>query len=157
MVLAGIEVDNADVSDVSIEWPAGSMPLSLFTVEDVNVAGVNVSNGLGSVTTVPFKKDTLRVEVEVMVVVLSEVVDMAEELKPGVTDMVGEIDVVKLVVSPDGSGDIFVCESDIVALGRLVLGAVVWAETVSTPMEVKETTVASVPSTTVLAMVVLPF
>lgn len=56
---AGMEVDKPDVSDVSVE----SVPLSLFVIKDIKLAGVPVPDGLGSVTTVPFENETFRVEV----------------------------------------------------------------------------------------------
>ena len=60
-------------------------------------------------------------------------------------------------VLDDDKEDIPLCEeSDIVLLGIVVSEVVGWAGTVRTPMEAKEMTVASVASTTVLAMVVLP-
>ena len=60
-------------------------------------------------------------------------------------------------VPEDDRAEILICdEADIVLPGPVVSEVGYWAETVSTPMEAKETTVASVASTTVLAMVVLP-
>jgi hypothetical protein len=63
------EFDRSDVADMIVESEA----------EDVVVAGAVVSDGLGSVTTVPFKNETFRVDVNVSVTVLSEVF-VAEEL-----------------------------------------------------------------------------
>ena len=60
-------------------------------------------------------------------------------------------------VLDDDKEDISLCEeSDIVLLGIVVCEVLDCAETVRTPMEAKEMTVASVASTTVLAMVVFP-
>ena len=52
---------------------------SLHRAEDVVVVGAVVSGGLESVTTVPFKNEIFRVDVDVSVTVLSEVF-AAEEL-----------------------------------------------------------------------------
>jgi len=60
------EFDRSDVADMVVESEA----------EDVVVAGAVVSDGLGSVTTVPFKNETFRVDVNVSVTVLF----VAEEL-----------------------------------------------------------------------------
>ena len=56
------------------------MRLSVLDAEGAKVAASLVSDGLRSVMTVPFEKETFRVEVKVRVVVASEEVDVAEEL-----------------------------------------------------------------------------
>jgi hypothetical protein len=99
------------------------------------VADAVVSNVLGRVMAVPLRNEIFRVDVRVIVVVLS---DVAEELKPEERDRVSTVDVLKLSV---GDEDAPGCnESDVIAPAR----ALVWAGTVSTPSEVKDTTVASV-------------
>jgi hypothetical protein len=70
--LARREFDELDVADMVVER---LMRLS----EDVVVVGVIMSDGLESVTTVPFKNEIFRVDVDVSVTVLSEVF-VAEEL-----------------------------------------------------------------------------
>jgi hypothetical protein len=70
--LARKEFDESDVADMIVER---LVRLS----EDVVVVGAVVSDGLGSVTTVPFKNEIFRVEDDVSVTVLSEVF-VAEEL-----------------------------------------------------------------------------
>jgi hypothetical protein len=101
---------------------------------------------------VPFRNEMFRVDVRVIVVVLSEV---ADELKPEARDRVGPVDELKLFV---GDEDAPGCnEFDVIASGVAPARALVWAGTVSTPSEVKETTVASVAwRTRVLAIVLLP-
>lgn len=74
--LARGEFDRSDVADMIVER------LSVSEAEDVVVAGAVVSDGLESVTTVPFKNETFRVDVDVSVTVLSEVFG-AEELLLG--------------------------------------------------------------------------
>lgn len=68
--LARREFDRLDVADMIVER---------LSVSEVVVAGAVVSDGLGSVTKVPFKNETFRVDVNVSVTVLSEVF-VAEEL-----------------------------------------------------------------------------
>jgi hypothetical protein len=88
---------------------------------------------------VPFRNETFRVDVRVIVVVLS---DVAEALKPEERDRVGTVDEFKLSV---GDEDAPGCnESDVIAPGVALARALVWAGRVTTPSEVKETTVASV-------------
>jgi hypothetical protein len=79
VALAGMEVDEAGIAEVTVEWPLRSVRLSVLEVEEVKFVGAVVSDGLGRVTTVPLKKETFRVEVKVIVVVMSEV-EVAEEL-----------------------------------------------------------------------------
>jgi hypothetical protein len=73
--LARREFDESEVADMIVER---SVRLSVSEAEDV-VAGAIVSDGLESVTTVPFENETFRVDVNVSVTVLSEVF-VAEEL-----------------------------------------------------------------------------
>jgi hypothetical protein len=79
VALAGVRFDKSDVLEVTVESPVRSVALLVLDVEDIKVADAFVSDGLGIVTTVPFRNETFRVEVKVIVVVLSEV-DVAEEL-----------------------------------------------------------------------------
>ena len=71
--LARRDFDRSDVADMIVER------LSVSEAEDVVVAGAVVFDGLESVTTVPFKKEIFRVDVNVSVTVLSDVF-VAEEL-----------------------------------------------------------------------------
>lgn len=70
-------MDKAEVVEVAVELI--SVGPSVLDIEDAKVADAVVSDALGSVTTVPFRNETFRVDVRVMVVVPSEV-DVAEEL-----------------------------------------------------------------------------
>jgi hypothetical protein len=153
--LARREFDKSDVADMIAErlvW------LSVSEADDVVVAGVVVFDGLESVTKVPFKNETFRVDVNVSVTVLSEVF-VAEELLPGGRDEVGSVDETRLFVGKeapeDVNGDAPACdESDVVVVLPEALG---WASIVTAPSEVKDITVASDAwRIRVLAMVVLP-
>jgi hypothetical protein len=103
-----------------------------------------VFDGLESVTKVPFKNETFRVDVNVSVTVLSEVF-VAEELLPGERDEVGSVDETRLFVGEeapeDVNGDAPACDgSDVVVVLPEALG---WAPIVTAPSEVKDITVAS--------------
>lgn len=72
--LARREFDESDVADMIFE-----RLVRLSAEADVVVVGAVASGGLKSVTTVPFKNEIFRVDVDVSVTVLSEVF-VAEEL-----------------------------------------------------------------------------
>lgn len=76
VLLARKDLDESDVAGMIVER---LVRLSVSEAEDVVVVGAVVSGGLESVTTVPFKNEIFRVDVDVSVTVLSEVF-AAEEL-----------------------------------------------------------------------------
>jgi hypothetical protein len=118
--------------------------------------------GFDRVTTVPFTKATLSVDVIVIVTVWLDVVEVMDEFESDATDDVIEVKLsVPVVVESDGvevrdedgAGEIVDPEASVSTEAVSVVGA----DTVRTPTDVKDTTVASDTSVRmVVAIVLLP-